>query len=334
MTKIVLIDDDKDSCLLIKTFLASVYQKDDIIEFFSCKAVLDYFQLDTQTPCTQGTDLILLDVLMPGMNGIEVCSRIKTNHAFEDIPVVMVTASNELEFLADSFEAGATDFINKPIRKIELLARVRSAQRLRNETLMRRMREQELLDLNQALKKNNLMLEQLAIIDKLTGIYNRGHLDWALSREWANAQRNQTPFSLIMIDIDYFKLYNDAYGHLGGDDCLRQVAQTLQSKLKRKNDFIGRYGGEEFMVILPALDHHDALHLAETFRNSVLALNIPHCQSKNAKVVTISIGISSLTHFNNNDQSDKLIHSADQALYQAKKLGRNQVCFLPYAVDE
>lgn len=333
MTKIVLIDDDQDSCLLIKTFLGSIYHKNDIIEFFSGQAVLDFFQLDTQTPCTQGTDLILLDVLMPGINGIELCSRIKANNAFDDIPVLMVTASNELEFLADSFEAGAIDFINKPIRKVELLARVRSALRLRNEVMMRRMREQELIELNLALKQNNLLLEQLAIFDKLTGIHNRGHLDWALSREWANAQRNQTPLSLIMIDIDYFKLYNDAYGHLRGDDCLRQVAQTLQSKLKRKNDFVGRYGGEEFMVILPGVDHHDAMHLAEALRSGIQALGMSHAQSKNDKVVTISLGISALTHFNSADQPDMLIHCADQALYQAKSLGRNQVCFLPYAVE-
>ncbi len=330
MTKIVLIDDDQDSCLLIKTFLGSIYHKDDIVEFFSGKAVLEYFQLDTQTACTQGTDLILLDVLMPDLNGIEVCARIKANNAFDDVPVLMVTASNELEFLADSFEAGAIDFINKPIRKIELLARVSSALRLRNEVMMRRMREQELIELNLALKENNLLLEQLAIIDKLTGIHNRGHLDWVLSREWANTQRNQAPLSLIMVDIDYFKLYNDTYGHLGGDDCLRQVAQALYSRLRRKNDFIGRYGGEEFMVILPGMDHHDAMQLAEAFRIDIQNLGIPHAQSKNAEVVTISLGVSTLTHFNGNDHSDSLIHCADQALYQAKSSGRNQVCFLPY----
>jgi diguanylate cyclase (GGDEF)-like protein len=330
MTKIVLIDDDKDSCLLIKTFLGSIYYKDDIVEFFSGQAALDYFKLDTQTPCTRGTDLILLDVLMPGLNGIEVCARIKANNAFDDVPVLMVTASNELEFLADSFEAGAIDFINKPIRKIELLARVSSALRLRNEVMMRRMREQELIELNLTLKKNNLMLEQLAIIDKLTGIHNRGHLDWALSREWTNAQRNQMPLSLIMIDIDYFKAYNDAYGHLGGDDCLRQVAQALQAKLKRKNDFIGRYGGEEFMVILPGMDHHDAMQLAEAFRIDIQNLNFPHSTSENAEVVTISLGVSTLTHFDSNDHSDSLIHCADQALYQAKNSGRNQICFLAY----
>jgi diguanylate cyclase (GGDEF)-like protein len=330
MTKIVLIDDDQDSCLLIKTFLSSIYHKGDIIEFFSGKAVLDYFKLDTQAPCTHSVDLILLDVLMPDLNGIEVCSRIKANNAFDDIPVLMVTASNELEFLADSFEAGAIDFINKPIRKVELLARVRSALRLKNETMMRRMREQELIELNLALKENNLMLEQLAIIDKLTGIHNRGHLDWVLSREWANTQRNQAPLSLIMIDIDYFKCYNDAYGHLGGDDCLRQVAQALHSRLRRKIDFVGRYGGEEFMVILPGVDHHDAMQLAESFRKDIQNLGIPHAQSKNAEVVTISLGLSTLTHFNSNDHSESLIHCADQALYQAKNAGRNQVCFLPY----
>ncbi len=332
MTKIVLIDDDQDSCLLIKTFLGSIYHKDDIVEFFSGQAALEYFKLDTQTASTQGVDLVLLDVLMPGLNGIEVCARIKANNAFDDVPVLMVTASNELEFLADSFEAGAIDFINKPIRKIELLARVGSALQLRNEVMMRRMREQELIELNLTLKQNNLMLEQLAIFDKLTGIHNRGHLDWALSREWANTQRNQSPLSLIMIDIDYFKAYNDAYGHLGGDDCLRQVAQTLLSRLKRKNDFIGRYGGEEFLVILPGVDHHDAMQLAEAFRIDIHVLSIPHTQSKNAKVVTISLGISTLTHFNDNDHSDSLIHCADQALYQAKDLGRNRACFLPYAV--
>ena len=330
MTKIVLIDDDHDSCLLIKTFLSSIYHNDEILEFFSGQAALAYFNLSTQSPCTQGTDLILLDVLMPDLNGIEVCKRIKSNNVFDDIPVLMVTASNELEFLADSFEAGAIDFINKPIRKIELLARVRSALRLRNEVMMRRMREQELIELNQALKKNNLMLEQLAIFDKLTGIHNRGHLDWVLNREWANAQRNQMPLSLIMIDIDYFKAYNDAYGHLCGDDCLRQVAQALQAKLMRKSDFIARYGGEEFMVILPSVDHHDAMQLAESLRRTIQTLGIPHAESENARVITISLGVSTLSHFNTDDCPDFLVHCADQALYQAKDSGRNKAFFLPY----
>jgi diguanylate cyclase (GGDEF)-like protein len=332
MTKIVLIDDDQDSCLLIKTFLGSIYHKDDIVEFFSGQAVLEYFNLDTQTASTQGVDLILLDVLMPGLNGIEVCARIKANNAFDDVPVLMVTASNELEYLGDSFDAGAIDFINKPIKKIELLARVSSALRLRNEVVVRRMREQELIELNLTLKQNNLMLEQLAVFDKLTGIHNRGHLDWVLSREWTNAQRSHTPLSLIMIDVDYFKFYNDAYGHLGGDVCLRQVAQALLPRLKRKNDFIARYGGEEFLVLLPGVDHYDAMQLAETFRKDIQGLGIPHIQSKNAEVVTISLGVSTLTHFNNNDHSDSLIHCADQALYQAKDSGRNRACFLSYAV--
>ena len=195
---------------------------------------------------------------------------------------------------------------------------------------MRRMREQELIELNQALKKNNLMLEQLAIFDKLTGIHNRGHLDWVLNREWANAQRNQMPLSLIMIDIDYFKAYNDAYGHLCGDDCLRQVAQALQAKLMRKSDFIARYGGEEFMVILPSVDHHDAMQLAESLRRTIQTLGIPHAESENARVITISLGVSTLSHFNTDDCPDFLVHCADQALYQAKDSGRNKAFFLPY----
>lgn len=331
MTKIVVVDDDQDSCLLIKTFLGGIYQKNDIYEFHSPAAVLEYFQLNTPTPSTKGSDLILLDVLMPGLNGIEVCAKIKSNVLFDDVPVLMVTASSELEYLADSFEAGAIDFINKPVRKIELLARVRSALRLRNEIMMRKMREQELIELNLTLKQNNLMLEQLAIFDKLTGIHNRGHLDWVLSREWANSQRNQTPLSLILIDIDYFKAYNDTYGHLAGDECLQRVAQSLQNILRRKNDFIGRYGGEEFMAILPGLDRHDAMAIAENFRLGIKNLRIPHQQSLNDQVVTISVGVSSLTQYAGHDYFDSLIHCADQALYQAKDAGRNQSCFLPYS---
>ena len=204
-------------------------------------------------------DLILMDFLMPEIDGIEACRRIKADARFTDVPIIMVTAEESPDSLKEAFEAGAIDYVTKPINRIEMLARVKSALRLKQETDCRKERERQLMELNQK-------LERLSAIDGLTGIANRRQFDEALNRLWRRALRESSPISLIMIDIDHFKSYNDTYGHLAGDDCLRVVAQALSQTVKRPFDLVSRYGGEEFAVILPDTNREGAMLMAHEMR--------------------------------------------------------------------
>jgi diguanylate cyclase (GGDEF)-like protein len=175
------------------------------------------------------------------------------------------------------------------------------------------------------LEAANEQLRQLSTLDELTGIANRRHFEVEIHLEFQRAMRNKTSLSLIMIDIDNFKAYNDIYGHQAGDDCLRQVATALSSVLKRLNDLVARYGGEEFVVILPETSSKGARCVAESLRQAVEILKIPHgCASQNYFMVTISLGVSTLVPQRGDDPT-KLIVAADQALYRSKRAGRNRV---------
>lgn len=176
----------------------------------------------------------------------------------------------------------------------------------------------------QKLKETNQILEHLSNVDGLTSVLNRRNFEENLSREWMLAIRESTPLSLILIDIDHFKDYNDTYGHLQGDDCLRQVAEVLKSAINQPTDFVARYGGEEFAILLPKTDGNGALLLAEKLRAQIEALQIPHEGSKVSHYVTISAGVAAITP-EYGSLAKELISNTDQALYQAKKEGRNRV---------
>ena len=185
----------------------------------------------------------------------------KKNNRFRDIPIVMVTGKTESVYLQSAFDTGAIDYITKPINKIELIARIRSVLKLKNETDHRKEREQELVELNQKLDKANEKLKYLSYVDRLTEVNNRRYFEEFSDKEWNRAVRNSTPFSLIMIDIDFFKNYNDSYGHLKGDECLRKIAGITKQTIKRAGDFVARYGGEEFVVVLPDTDKIGRAHV-------------------------------------------------------------------------
>jgi PleD family two-component response regulator len=169
-------------------------------------------------------DLILMDILMPGIDGIEACRSVKRREWLADVPVIMVSATTEKDNLQRAFSAGAMDFIKKPLDKVELLARVRSALRLKNETARRKAREIELIEVTRQLQAANERLGNLAFLDGLTGIANRRYFDQELLQESRRAKREKIPISMIMFDIEYFKEYNDTYGHLKGDACLKTIA--------------------------------------------------------------------------------------------------------------
>jgi len=249
-------------------------------------------------------DLILLDVMMPEMDGYEVCRKLKQNPRTQAIPVIFVTAKTEVEDEERGLKLGAVDYIAKPFHLAIVSARVRN-------------------HINLKLMTN--LLESRAMLDGLTNIANRRHFDEQLDREWKRAQRTATALTLIMVDIDYFKPYNDHYGHGAGDACLQKVAAELADSVERPPDLVARYGGEEFVVLLPATDAAGAGQIAERIRARIEALGIAHEYSAAAQRVTVSMGLASCVPVTG-EAAASLLEKADRMLYRAKAAGRNQVC--------
>jgi diguanylate cyclase (GGDEF)-like protein len=248
-------------------------------------------------------DLILLDVMMPDMNGFETCRRLKADPLTRDIPVIFVTALDSPEDETFGLEAGAVDFISKPLNSAVVRARVRT---------------------HITLKHQADLLRSMSFVDGLTGVANRRQFDEALQREWRACLRTGTSLALAMIDIDHFKQFNDTYGHPAGDACLRAIAAILDGEMNRSHDLIARYGGEEFVCLLPDINLAGAQIKAEQLRQAVHSLSIPHAASSTAPVVTISVG---LALFIPTDKltPEQLVAAADAELYKAKDAGRNRV---------
>ncbi len=269
-------------------------------------------------------DLILLDIVLPDIDGRVACRLIKAAEHMVDVPIIMVTSLDNADDLKKAFDAGANDYITKPVNEIELLSRLQSSLKLKSEVDRRKEREQELLEVTGQLEKAVKELNRLSSLDGLTGIPNRRSFDETLSREWKRAVRHERVLSMIFMDIDYFKLYNDTYGHLAGDDCLKKTAGLLQSAMQRGSDFLFRYGGEEFVALLPETRLAGAMVIAENMRNKVEAAELENSGSKISNRVTISLGAAEIYPTEYNEQAD-IINTADEALYTAKETGRNRV---------
>ncbi|NQZ06370.1 MAG: diguanylate cyclase [Algicola sp.] len=252
----------------------------------------------------EAPDLILLDVTMPGMDGYMVCDELKTNVQTRNIPIIFVTAMDEMEDEARGLELGAIDYITKPFSPQIVKARVRNHLELK-------------------LFRDRLM--KLSMVDGLTSIPNRRQFDRAINQEWQRGIRKKTAVSLLLLDIDFFKQYNDIYGHLKGDDCLKQVASGFTNQLHRPTDLVARYGGEEFVVILPETELDGAQHVAQRIIKHMVKLNIEHKGSKVCPYVTNSIGIVCSVPTLDCRVED-FIEQADKALYKAKQTGRNRYC--------
>lgn len=248
-------------------------------------------------------DLILLDIVMPNMDGYEVCRRLKATEKTKGIPVIFITGKESEEDEIKGFEMGASDYITKPFNSTVVKARVNTQAEL---------------------KRNRDYMERISYLDGLTGIANRRKFDEFLDQSWNFAMRQSLPIALIMIDIDLFKTYNDHYGHPKGDACVKQIAQALATSLVRKTDLVARYGGEEFVCVLPGVELESAVITAEKLRQSVLSLQIPHAHSSVSDFVTISLGAAAIIPPMNAPFS-LLIHAADTALYISKETGRNRV---------
>lgn len=323
--KILIVDDSVHVRLQIQAFLAAGGYR-DLIFADSAAQAFTYLGIAGKPFTAAEVDLILMDIQMAGTDGIEATQTIKAKSAYKDVPVLMITGEDTEESLERAFSAGAVDYITKPLRKLELLARVGSFLMLRQETIKRKEREQDLINLTAELRKANSALSRIAELDGLTGIANRRSFDQMLQREWQRASRSGEPLALLMIDIDHFKLYNDNYGHLEGDQCLKQVARTMSEVIQRPGDCLARYGGEEFAAILPETDSDGASHVAMEITASIAALARPHAFSPVSAHVTVSIGIASIVPRKELKKPEKLIGMADQALYLAKNQGRNRWC--------
>ncbi len=269
-------------------------------------------------------DVVLLDLMLPGMNGIETCRAIRQSTAGIELPVIVVTADGSDGALEDAFSAGATDYIHKPVRRAELISRMTAALRLNAEISRRRERERDLIATTQQLEALNESLLRLSLLDGLTGIPNRRCFDHTLDGMWSTCVCDHLPLSLVMMDVDLFKSYNDFYGHAAGDTCLREVAACLVRSSRRRHDFLARYGGEEFALVLPGTELQESVDVAERLREAVLLARIPQAPSASNEFVTISAGAACVVPSAGASQAD-LIRSADEALYAAKSRGRNCV---------
>lgn len=267
-------------------------------------------------------DLVLLDIRMPEMNGYEVCEQLKENPETSSIPIVFLSASNDTDDKVQAFAIGGADYVTKPFQSEEVLARVRHQITILRQQQQLTAQNYQLQQIKAALQQANLELQRIANTDGLTQIANRRCFNETLEQEWQRLRREQQSLSLILCDIDYFKQYNDYYGHPAGDACLQQVAQAITSCINRPADKIARYGGEEFAIILPNTDQAGAITIAKAIQKTFQCLQIPHAASAIAEHVTLSLGIACLVP-TLTSAPQTLIADADTALYQAKQQGRN-----------
>ena len=277
--------------------------------------------------------LILLDVQMPGMDGYEVAELLRGNKKTKHIPIIFVTAASKaMSHIFKGYELGAVDYLHKPLVPmvfrskvgvfIELFAQ-KEALREKSQEFNRKLVELE--ELQQQLEETNEQLLMLSTTDGLTGLLNRRRFDQVFNEEWKRAERGQRPLSLLMLDIDHFKAYNDTYGHQSGDDCLRDVAKQLAGISLREGDKLARVGGEEFAIVLPETDSEGAIEVAMRVKTSIDELAKPHCSSPSSQYLTVSVGVS--TVIPGPDLAPRrLMEAADMALYQAKHSGRNCCC--------
>lgn len=251
-------------------------------------------------------DLILLDIEMPDINGYDVCKRIKNNETIKNIPIIFITGRTSQEDEEYGLNLGAIDYITKPFNKAIVKLRIKNY-----------------LDL----KIKNDMLEKLSMYDGLTNIKNRRYFDETFKKTFSEIKRDKKSLAVLMIDIDFFKPYNDNYGHGQGDETLRKVAKALEKTIKRASDFVARYGGEEFVILLKDINKDGVEAVANNLLNAVRELKITHEFSKIENYVTVSIG-ASFYNSNSDVTNLELLLKADEALYNVKNSGRNNFAIL------
>lgn len=276
--------------------------------------------------------VILQDLIMPGVDGLELLSQYRNAPGLHDVPIIVLSTKEDPKVKSAAFTAGANDYLVKLPDVIELVARIRYHSRSYLILQQRDEAYRALRESQQQLLETNLVLQRLIKSDGLTGLANRRYFDEYLDIEWNRAVRNQSEVSLLMIDVDHFKAYNDHNGHVAGDEVLRQVGEALRTSCSRAADLAARYGGEEFAVIMPGTGSGGARLQAEKVRRAVEALGIPHELPQPGSPVSVSIGIATLRPAQGED-SESLVMQADAGLYRAKHSGRNQLGIAPIKQD-
>lgn len=290
------------------------------IEFHYCEDPTKAIKIANQIKPT----IILQDLVMPEVNGLMMVKFFRVNRETAQVPIIILSTKEDPKIKSEAFTNGVNDYLVKLPDKIELIARIRYHSTAYN---YHKQRDEAFLALQESQRKlneANLTLEKLSSLDGLTGIANRRQFDKTLKKEWSRAIRNRSPISLVMLDIDYFKPYNDTYGHQGGDNCLKAVAETIKESEKRPADLAARYGGEEFAIILPETDEQGVRDLAQGILQRIRALKIPHKSSQVHEYLTVSIGTATAIPDRESHPSS-MIKSADERLYHAKNTGRNRV---------
>lgn len=290
---VLIVDDDISNIEIMNAVLEDDYEV--------CFSTSGQQALDTAraTP----PDLILLDVLMPGIDGFEVCRQLKDDPLLADIPVIFTTGLGDTEDEMRGLSLGAIDYVTKPIQPAILRVRVG------NHIELKRLRDQ---------------LASLAVTDALTGLSNRRRMERALQTETARLARSNDWLTVIMLDIDFFKQFNDTYGHPAGDRCITMVGAALTRAVKRASDLPARYGGEEFACILPGADPAGAALVAQEISLHIQSLNIPHERSQISPFLTVSMGVASARCLPGMTP-DQWISEADRQLYRSKQSGRNRI---------
>ncbi|WP_418180894.1 diguanylate cyclase domain-containing protein [Aliarcobacter lanthieri] len=289
---ILIVDDMTTNLLILSDLLKDEY---DIKVAKSGNKALEILDVSNDI------DLVLLDIEMPDINGYDVCRKLKNNNKTKNLPIVFITAKNSEEDEEFALNLGAIDYIKKPFNKDIVKIRLKN-------------------HINLKLKTD--LLEQLSMYDSLTNIRNRRFFDEAFEITFLEAKREKNNLAVLMIDIDFFKRYNDNYGHGKGDDALRQVAKALQSTLKRPSDLVARYGGEEFVILLKDINKSGLETVAKNLLKAVRDLKITHEFSKIENIITVSIGIAYFSSNSDITRSELLI-KADETLYKVKNSGRN-----------
>jgi len=305
--KILLVEDDP----FAKHMLAHILESAGYIVIAAPNglAALNLFYQDPQI------DLIISDMNMPEMNGQEMIREIRQRES--DIPIIVLTSNREITTAIETIYSGADDYLLKDENIQETF--LHSIQKVWDRHCLEKEKQQLMADL----ERKNRELERLSFLDGLTEVANRRYFDMVIRQEWRRSIREKKPLSLLMVDIDYFKFFNDTYGHQAGDRCLKQVAGAIDDSLLRPGDFIARYGGEEFVGVLPNSDMAGAIAVARKMHDKIAALALTHEASDASDHVTVSIGIATTLADKKTSLQD-LIKLADNALYKAKKNGRNQ----------
>lgn len=314
LSMVLLVDDQVMVCEAVRRSLMSEAD----IDFHYCTDPLEAMKLAEQVKPT----VILQDLVMPGIDGLDLVRRYRESAITKAVPVIVLSTKDDPATKGDAFKAGANDYLVKLPDRIELIARIRYHTRAYLDHVQRDEAYRALRESQRELMRVNLELERLTRVDGLTGLGNRRYFDEYLSAEWRRCMRTSASMAVLMIDVDHFKRYNDAYGHLAGDEVLKKVATVIQGGSTRSTDLAARFGGEEFVVVLPDVSPEGAQVVAERLVQHVRDLNIAHGDQR----VTISVGVAATMPDGTNSPAD-LVNAADRALFRAKDSGRDRVVF-------